>query len=305
MSNVEGLLEPKRSVWLFVCSVIVLAACLVSISLALAAFAVTWDPCSIMGGVLMLPPPLALAVQQYRGTFRFNAKAASVSAVLLFLVCGLAFAALATTLVDLVFSGVRIPWLSLFLPLLVIGTLGGVSASVNLAWSRHLERATNADGASLERTQYTMRELLVAVAAIACMTTLVIYLVRSTPPRFAENVSRDEAPFGLPAEATEVSFCQGFRGTIAYEFTIDESGFVVWVESGIGSLESASANVSVQPITTPYSVRRYDALTAKVTGAGAITITDGLYYEWSKEDRGVYAAFDRTTNRAYYYAHFH
>lgn len=41
------------------------------------------------------------------------------------------------------------------------------------------------------------------------------------------------------------------------------------------------------------------------TGPDEITINDGLIYTWSNEDRGVQAAFDRTTNRAYYFAHFH
>ncbi|MEZ6089903.1 MAG: hypothetical protein R3C05_18120 [Pirellulaceae bacterium] len=150
-----------------------------------------------------------------------------------------------------------------------------------------------------------MFELLVAVTAIACVPALAVYFVRSTPPRYAENVPRDKAPFGLPAEASDVSFCQGFRGTIAYEFAIKEDAFIEWVESGIGSVESDAAKVAIQPITAPYSIPRYSSLMATLTGPDSITIANGLYYAWSKEDRGVHAAFDRSTNRAYYFAHFH
>lgn len=147
--------------------------------------------------------------------------------------------------------------------------------------------------------------MLLGIAAIAFVVCLVSGFVRSTPPRYAEHVTRDKAPFGLPANATDISFCQGVRGTIAYEFTIDEDDFKAWVASGIGSFESNAASVPVAPITTPYTIRRYNALTRDLTGPEEITITQGLYYDWSKEDRGVHAAYDRTTGRAYYFAHFH
>lgn len=286
-------------------SVIVLAACVLLISAAIAMFTVTWDPCSIIGGVILLPLPGVLAIQQYRGTFRYNAKAALISSVLLFIVAGFALFAFAMTLAEMIVENVRIPWVSLILLMLGTGVVAGASAWINLSWSRRLRQSATADAHTADRVSFSMREFLVAVTAIACVTALVNYFVRSTPPRYAENVARDKAPFGLPAEAAEISFCQGSRGTIAYEFTIDEKGFVAWVESGIGSLESDAANVSLQPITAPYSIRRHYGLTTKLTGPDSITIANGLYYDWSKEDRGVYAAFDRTTNRAYYYAHFH
>jgi hypothetical protein len=301
----EQPLRPTRSFSLILLSVVVLAACVLLMSAAIAMFTVTWDPCSLIGGVILLPLPAALAIQQYRGTFRYNAKAALISSVLLFIVSGFAFFSFAVTLGELVVEDVRIPWTSLILPMLAVGVVGGASALMNLSWSRRLSRSATEDVNTADRVWLSRRELLVAVTVIACVTALVTYFVRSTPPRYAENVPRNKAPFGLPAEATEISFCQGVRGTIAYEFTIDEKGFVEWVDSGIGSLESDAANVSIQPITAPYSIRRYNSLAENLTGADSITITNGLYYDWSIEDRGVYAAFDRTTNRAYYYAHFH
>lgn len=268
-------------------------------------FTVTWDPCSLIGGGIVLPLPTALAIQQYRGTFRSNAKAALISSVLLFVVAGFALFALAMTLGEMIVEDVRIPWTSLLLPLLGTGVVSGASAWMNLSWSRRLNHSAPLDVHMADRVSFWKHELMVAVTAIALVTALVAFFVRSTPPRYAENVPRDKAPFGLPTEATEISFCQGFRGTIAYEFTIDEKGFVNWVESRIGSLESEAANISIKPIAVPYSIQRYNSLTADLTGPDSITIANGLYYEWSKEDRGVYAAFDRTANRAYYFAHSH
>lgn len=297
--------RPRRPILLIFLSVVVLAACILLVSAAIAMFAVTWDPCSLIGGAILLPFPVILAFQQYCGTFRNIAKAAKRSAVLLFVLAGFAFLGFILTLGEMIVEGVQIPWTSLILPMLAVVVISGISGWLNLCWSRELKRSLTEDAHAGVRVLFSKREILVAVAAATCVTAVVTYLIRSTPPRYAENVARDRAPIDLPAEATKISFCQGFRGTIAYEFTIDEKGFVEWVESGIGSLESDAANVSIRATKEPYTIPRYTSLMESSTAPESITITDGLYYDWSEEDRGIYAAFDRTSNRAYYYAHFH
>ncbi|MEM6471344.1 MAG: hypothetical protein AAF802_17415 [Planctomycetota bacterium] len=127
--------------------------------------------------------------------------------------------------------------------------------------------------------------------------------IRSTPPRYAENVSVADAPFGLPPSAIDVSFCQGSRGTIAYEFTVDETSFREWVAEGIGSIESNASNTILEQITTPVSITRYNAYSSELNGPDSITVNNGLHYSWSLEDRGVQAVFDPNTSRAYYFAH--
>lgn len=286
-------------------SLFVLAACMLWISVAISALTVTWDPCSLFSGFALLQLFAYLAFHQYSGTFRHDSKSAFITSLFLFVVGGMAWLAVAITLIEMPVEGVRIPWLSLLTPLFGFGVVCGAFAWINLSWSRRIERSLPADEQSADWTRFSIRELMAAVAAIACVIALTTFIVRSAPPRHAENVSRDKAPFGLPAEASGISYCQGIRGTIAYEFTIDEKGFVKWVESGIGSIESEAANVTVQPIKAPYTIRRYCNLAPGLTGQDSITVVNGLFYNWSKEDRGVHAAFDRTTNRAYYYAHFH
>lgn len=143
------------------------------------------------------------------------------------------------------------------------------------------------------------------MTVVAVISGLTSYFSRGTLPRFAENVDRSQAPRGLPPDATSISYCQGHRGMIAYEFTIDEDGFRRWVNSGIGSFESEAADVPIRPISEPFRIRRYYCLSPELVGPEFATITQGLYYSWSKEDRGVEAVFDSTKNRAYYHAHYH
>lgn len=307
----EKPLGPKPPIALVALSVVVIAVCLLSVSFAIVAISFdTWDPCSLFAGIIMLPLPAALAIQQYRATFRHQSRSATVSSVLLFFVAGLATFSLLMTLGEAVINNnIHIPWTSAILPvllsMLITALVAAWSAMMNRIWSRQLKQFTSAGGRMPDRARYSLRDVMVVVGIIASVTALVTYLGRTTPPRHAEHISLHKAPFHLPVGASDISYCRGFRGTVAYEFNIDEKAFVAWVESGIGSFESRAARVAIEPIATPFSIPRYHSLASELKGPNSITITDGLYYAWSKEDRGVNAAFDRTTGRAYYFAHYH
>lgn len=292
---------PKPSVPYVIVACLTIAASLLLISIAIAAFAQTWDPCSLIGGAVLLPLPSALAIQQYRATFRLVRKAAKTTAILLFIVAGFTAFAFVTTMGEFIASGVNIPWLGLLLPMLAISLVSGVAGWLNICWARSLPDSVE----PAVRPLFSRRELLASVAIIGVMTAITTYFIRSEPPRYAEHVGIADAPFGLPSAATDISFCQGFRGTIAYEFTIEESDFREWVESEIGSAESQSANVAILPIMTPIRCMRYNALSSDLNGPGFISVSAGLHYSWSCEDRDIYAAFDSTSSRAYYSAHFH
>jgi hypothetical protein len=285
---------------------VIVSGCLASASAALAMmWAVAWDPCSFIGGVILLPIPSFLSYRQYGAVAWSDARAARTSAILLFLIDGLACLMFAANLGEIANAKVHIPWLSLLLSMLGVGLFALIAAWVNLRWSRRFTLAATISGDAASVARLSRRDALAALSAVAFVAALASYLVKSTPPQYAEHVPRERAPFGLPAGARDVSYCQGFRGTIAYEFTVSEDQFVEWVESGIGSLESNAADVPLKPIAEPFTITRYYALTKKLEGPDSVTIKDGLLYRWTKEDRGVYAAFDRATGRTYYFSHLH
>jgi len=180
----------------------------------------------------------------------------------------------------------------------------GVAAWANRRWARVL-KAVNATRMAPARPVFTLRELFGAVTVVAITTGIVSSLVRSDPGKFGEHVALSDGPAGLPAGATDVSFGKGYRGTIAYEFTIDEQGFINWVNEGLGSIEAQSAGVQLQPINGFASIRRYLEFGPNAASATNANVTNGLQYHWSKQDRGVHAIFDRDTSRAYYEAHYH
>lgn len=291
---------PKPSLLLILCSLVVLAACVVLVSVALSTFAIAWEPCAFIGGMILLPLPVALAWYQYRGVFRMNVSAAFVAAVLLIMVGSFAWLASITALVQTQGHGGVMR--SVVLPMVAVGAIASLAGWLDLRWARQL-RSVEAPW-RLHRRGFTLRELQAATAVVACTTALTAYFVRATPPQYAEHVSRDMSPIRLPDNATDVSYCQGEQGEIAIEFNTDEASFVRWAQSDIGSLESHSANVPIKPITGSHEIERYTQLSSELTGASNATITNGLYYLWTKEDRAIHAAFDRSTGRAYYHARF-
>lgn len=292
---------PKPTPLLVVTSALVIAFSLFLVSVAMAAFTATWDLCSLMGGAIILPLPAALAVQQYRGTFRRVGSAASASATLLFVIGGIAAFTFAVPIAESAADGRELPWFGFMLPTLATSMIAVFAGVLNWRWYLTLPDTAAIDS----RWRFSIRETMAAVAAVCFSTALTSSFIRSTPPRYAENVPVSEAPLGLPPNATDVSFCQGFRGTIAFEFSIDEASFREWVADGIGSMESRASNTKLEPITTPESITRYSWLSPELHGPDSVAVTSGLHYSWSFEDRGVYAMFDSDTRRAYYYAHFY
>lgn len=299
-------MTPKPPVALVISSVLVVAGCLVLVSFSLAMMlAVTWDLCSSIGGGILLPIPSFLAYRQYRAMAWSDSRAGQESAILLFLIGGFAIAMFAVNLSEMTAAKARIPRLSMLLPILGVGVYAILAAWVDLRWSRRLKRAASTSVATAPVAHFTRRDALAGLSAVVSVSVSVFYIVKSTPPQYAEHGSRDDAPLGLPAGARDVSYCQGPRLAIAAEFTVEENQFTEWIDSGIGSEEANAAAVSPKPISEAFTITRFYALTKNLEGPDSITIRNGLFYDWRREDRGVCAAFDRSTGRAYYYTHFH
>src|SRR5690606_2673092 len=114
------------------------------VAVAIASFGVTWDPCSVLGGAILLPLPLAVAVQQYRALLHHRRSSAKTAAVLLFIVAGFALFAFATALGEFLVSGGPIPWLSLLLPMLIVGLGALLAGFLTLRWRRTLAEPESA-----------------------------------------------------------------------------------------------------------------------------------------------------------------
>jgi hypothetical protein len=293
-------LSSKPTIAFLACTVTVLAVCMFVISLAFAMLTATWNPGFFISGMILLPVASALGVLQYLAAFRSNTTAAIGSTVLLFVGSSMAFLSFAITLGQILIEGSPIPWLPLLFPMCLTGSVIGLAAWMNFRRLRQLKLATPVAQAN-RRFRFSSQELFVAVTAIACVVALTASIVRLTPPQFAENVSRNEVSFSLPDDARNVSYCQGFRGLIAYEFTVDEQSFIAWVNSHLALRWPEFANDSVDQITVPCEVRRYYSLNSDLEGPHSITVTNGLCFGSPDADGHSYSVFDRTTHRAYYF----
>ena len=92
----------------------------------------------------------------------------------------------------------------------------------------------------------------------------------------------------LPAGAANISYYRGGAGDpvpVAFECDVDVDSFRAWAKSHEWPLEERAGG----------DIRRFDGSTA--------TIDRGLFYQWTHEDAGRYAAYDLDRGRAYFYRH--
>lgn len=292
---------PKPPLWLTTFSILVIVLWLYLIALGIAAVVISWDPIGLLGVAILLPTGTVLALLQYRGAFLGVRLAARTAGYLLIGFGAVAAFAFASTLAEAVAANGAVPWLGLLVPLLVCSAVCTGAGLVNMLWSSQLPRVVGPDRLST----FTLREFGHLLAAVCFICIVAIWLVFSASPRFAEQLESDVAGLGLPDHADDICYCRGPQGTIAYEFDTDERAFREWIAGGIGSLESAASETRLVPIQTPVAITRYCAFSLDLPGEKSANVRVGLHYSWTQEDRGVHAVFDSSTNRAYYYAHFH
>jgi len=129
---------PKPSRWLIASSLIVIAASCRAIYAVIAAVAVAWDPWAIFVGAILLPIPVTLAVQQYRGTFRHKRSAARITAVMIWFVGGFAFCILMAGVGEIAASSFVVRWSRAFTCMLAIAACCAQFGALNARWAKRL-----------------------------------------------------------------------------------------------------------------------------------------------------------------------
>jgi hypothetical protein len=313
---------PRPSWLLIVNSLILISICIFFFSIALGGIIALPDPCSVAGGLIVLLPSLGIGVSEYIAVFRRNAKAAQLAGVFLFLAGGLLLFGVVMNFGEwIIKSPVRNT--SFFIILSCLLFFGGYILFCGWQlwrWAKKcrtqqivpsLANVLPNDGSKLPANsphlsppfQFSLRELLGFVAVIAAISSITTWTIRSEPPKFIEHATAEQAMLSLPKSASDVCCARASRGTITYEFSIDEKGFFDWVNSGLGTSESKAEGIDVQPVHDVFSILRYTNWRPRVaTGPqDVVKITHGYCYSWSKEDRCVIYAYDKDNRRAYYF----
>jgi hypothetical protein len=133
---------------------------------------------------------------------------------------------------------------------------------------------------------WTITAILVA---IACLYAGWRGLLRAMDPEIVRNAADARATklADLPAGATNISYYRG--GTFdpvpaSFECDVEVESFRAWAKAHDWPLEERAG-----------SIRRFDNSTAD--------IDRGLFYQWTQEDTGRYAAYDLDHGRAYFHQH--
>jgi hypothetical protein len=284
-------------------SAVVIGGCLFMVGGAIGAMASTFDPCSAIGGAIMLPVPLFIAVQQYRGVFHRQAGAAFAAACCLLGFGGLfAFGAI-LNVVEFVSDKQRLgedwrDYLPAFYILAIIGLVGLSNVLLGwrtVRWSKQLRAA----GHGSEPRVFSLRELLAVVAVIGAVAGVARWTT-DRRPSVGFNVPPETAPRSVPATAKNVCYRNGGRGTEVIEFTTDEATFRKWVAEKVEPLGHHKHGHQVSPLIEFSSPKAVMGVNGE-----RHELKRGLSYHWHFEDQGVSAAFDAESGRAYFSVHWY
>jgi hypothetical protein len=140
----------------------------------------------MVGGLIILPFPVAIGICQYHSAFRHNPGAAKIVAILLFLIGGL----VALMFISAFFEPgpIGLKFASLCGTLFVVSSYCGFSGWINLRWARRIRRQRACSGAesgggerpepALQGFQFSMRELMIFMTVVAVITGLTTWIVR-------------------------------------------------------------------------------------------------------------------------------
>lgn len=288
-------------------SALIVVASVVAIARAIAQISLFYDPCL---SIALAPISLiiaALGAAQYQAAFRHCSGAARWAAI-----------ACCTFALPLVVSAIAMPaelWANgdsldselwfLLIPL-VAGCYLLVSAAANVWWGRTIRRENRQTEIPPSGTwlKLSLRELLFGVTMLSVFAGLTIIFREHTLPPVGVDRAPDETPVHVPSGASRVSYYFLPTGPVkAYEFDIDEDGFLRWAESVRPKL-SSGVEETLNWFELPRTIQRYtsciDNLTNEPTEA---RIVNGYYYEWAYTDQGVYFGYDADKQRAYFFAH--
>lgn len=261
---------------------------------------------------------IVVGLVQYAAAFRRRPGAARALAVLFFIASALATCLLTVysylvlpdtlgllaiaNLVELGGPNVRAFLVMLAIAYAVNG-YGYFCGWINLRWSRCLcERLGSLDSGMTpaekpkligpRRFQFSLRELFLCMIVVAVISGLAAWSVRCV----------QQPPMYIPEQATDV--VQGrsfFPVCLACEFTIDEPGFLAWMQS---DHLPRLLRRSLRPIDSNHFANEIPCsgfMRDPPVGPPTVVITNGYYADWWDDGRPIQIAYDRDKQRAYYY----
>jgi hypothetical protein len=278
-----------------------------------------WDPFVWLCALIFVVPSFVFARWQYSATFHGNQWSAAKLFVFLLIVGSVLTLGAGGAVIEPLANGIVPPrgyLLHLVVPLALVAVWLFFTAVLTRRWRKRMAKSCAAatvpsdaappplpaDGRTSNRRilpSLSLRGLVGFVVALSAAVAGFAFGRHDSVPRRQMHVTARESCLSLPDGAADVCVLRGFRGTITFEFGIDEAGFWRWTEPGLGSLESEAANVPIKAIEGSFAVDSCSEDPNEYTVDHVIH--RGWYYWWNREDRSVIYAYDSDTGRAYFH----
>jgi hypothetical protein len=289
--------SPRPSVALNACSLAAILLCMILCAVCTASVLHPWG-IQGLGGLLLLPGFLGLALTQYAGTFQAKAGSADTAARLYSLGGGFMLIALACLLFSIARSGRHPSW-----PVIAVGGIfvlfalwGRIGSRLNRQWADELRRVEEQHDDEEYSTARRGPPLVWGTTAVVyLMATGAFYLALG--PRSGENVPASATPLVLPEEASGVCYWI-YAGNTVFEFSVSEQGFLAWAGPQIEQRHDEFTGL--KPVENTETIPTYRAWFPGAPPPHEAVIEKGYYYQWQERSREVRYAYNVEAGRAYY-----
>ncbi len=288
---------PTPSRPLIACSLAAILLCVVLCALCTATLLRPWGIAGL-GGLLLLPGFLGLALTQYAGTFQAKASRAEMVARLYAFLGGFMLIVLACLLFDIAWSGQHPsgPVLGVGAGFAVLAVWGRIGSRLNRSWAKEL-RSFESELEEEERTAARPGHPIVWITSLLVYVVATAVFYGGMGPRSGEHVEPSASPFVLPEDASDVGYWM-YAGDTVLEFSISERGFLDWAEAQINRRQGDFEGLKA--VKEPQSIPTYRAWLPDQAPPHEAVVEDGYYHGWQREGKTIEYAYDRKTGRAYY-----
>ena len=298
---------PRPGAGLIVCSLAAIVFCTILCAVFTASILHPWSMRGL-GGLLLLPGILGLALTQYAATFQGKTGSAETAARLYGFGGGFMILVLVCVVLDVLRVGERPSW-----PVVALGGLcvlfavwGRWGGRMNGRWADRLRQFEEQlpEGAD-EQPEFDSRPAAspLAVRRSVKLLAAVVFLGASVlfygilAPKVGEHLPVDETPLILPAAASDVCYWL-YAGDSVFEFSISEAEFLAWAKDHIQ--RRGGKPDSLTPIEEPARILRYDPAGDRPSPRREVVIDQGYHAAWLEYDRAFAYAYDASAGRAYH-----
>lgn len=300
---------PQMSRWMWANSLLVCAAFLFLAGVFAAGF-VHWDVRFVVMAILGTGPCMALAILQYLAAIH---RRQSEAKILAFALAGLGliifFGAAANLCESLSSVGLAATAARMGSDLLIVNGLAvwfAITGWLNYQWNKRLtEHARHAaaiagsqamdpqpgapDARGHKGVRFTLAHLLIWMTGLSTFFAGVRAGLNATPPQQQHHLTAAQANLDLPSAASDVCIFRGPRGSLFFDFAIDEEAFKQWAHDKCNSEGFTLTEITQGALAEFYLPTSKSSETVRITRGWMLDLGHYVKYHYDADTGRAYS----------------